>query len=279
MAITFNETTVAAQQIDRGVARQRLLTNERVNGTSVLLDRITLAPGAAMRFDLSQNSLAWLQVLEGGMTFKAYYTDRMSEGQSAYLPPGFSAALSTDKGATLLCAEIPDVGRLDPDHAKRAPLFIVADWMREPVLASEHDTRARVELANPDMCDAAAIKVEMVIYPAGTMAPECHHEGAATIMYILAGHGTAKANGQQYPVGPGDVIYFPDRERHAMRAGNSDEMRFLEIHAPALFKTAWTDPGAISAWRLTDRDIHGRETLLDENERKAFRFVFPFPVM
>jgi hypothetical protein len=38
----------------------------------------------------------------------------------------------------------------------------------------------------------------------------------------------------------------------------------------------WTDPRKISAWRSTDRDIHGRETLLDEKERKSFRFIFPW---
>lgn len=65
MGIAFNEKTVAAQPIDTGVVRQRLLTDERVKGTSVLLDRLSLAAGATVRFEPSAKSLGWLQLLEG----------------------------------------------------------------------------------------------------------------------------------------------------------------------------------------------------------------------
>src|SRR5437870_5427600 len=57
MVVAFNETSVAAQPIDAGVARQRLLTPERVKDTSVLLDRFTLAAGASVRFEPSATSL------------------------------------------------------------------------------------------------------------------------------------------------------------------------------------------------------------------------------
>ena len=58
MVIAFNETTVAAHPIDPGVVRQKLLTSERVKDTSVLLDRLTLTAGAAMRFELPAKSVA-----------------------------------------------------------------------------------------------------------------------------------------------------------------------------------------------------------------------------
>ena len=45
MATIFNENRIAAEPVERGATRQRLLTKERVSGTSILLDRLTLAPG------------------------------------------------------------------------------------------------------------------------------------------------------------------------------------------------------------------------------------------
>ena len=39
MVTAFNEKTVTAQPFETGVTRQRLVTNERVKGTRVLLDR------------------------------------------------------------------------------------------------------------------------------------------------------------------------------------------------------------------------------------------------
>lgn len=276
MVIAYNETTVAAEPISAGVARKRLLTDDRVKGTSVLLDRLTLAAGATMQFDLSANALAWFQVLDGEATFKALYTDRLSDVNSVVLPPRFNATLSTKNGTSLLYAEIPDVARVDPRYSTKVPLFIVTEWAREPVFASEHDARKRVSLVTSEIGSTTAIKVEMVIYPPNSISPDCHHEGADTFMYILTGRGTAWANKQPSSVRPGDLIYFPDRERHYLKAADGGEMRFLEFHVPGEFKTVWADPSKISAWLLTDRDIQGRETALDAKLRHAFRFVFPW---
>ena len=278
MATTVNQATVAAERVDAGIARQHLLTPERVRGSAMRLDRVTLSPSAVLHFNQPRRALGWILLLDGEATFRAYYTDRLTKEQSVFLPPGFAATLSTDKGATLLYAEIPDAAALDPDFAKRTPLFIVSDWMCEPVLACETDTRKRVPLVREDICDAEAALIEMVVYPANAAAPECRHEGAATMLFFVTGHGTATTAGQAFAVKAGDVVHFADGERHTLRASGDGEMRFVEFHVPSRFTTVWTSPGAKSAWRSTDRDIFGRETLLDARERKSFRFVFPYPV-
>jgi len=274
MATTVNESAIAAERGEAGVARQRLLAP--TGGAALRLDRLMLSPGAVLHFNLPRQSLAWFHLLDGDATFKAFYTDRLTKEQSVFLPSGFAATLTTSKGATLLYAEIPDAAALDPDFAKRTPLFIVSDWTCEPVLSCETDTRSRVPLVREDICDAEAMLIEMVVYPAGTAAPECRHEGAATVLYVVTGHGTAGAAGQTFAVKAGDVVQFADGERHTLRAAGDGEMRFLEFHVPARFTTVWTSPGVRSAWKSTDRDIFGRETGLDARERKSFRFVFPF---
>lgn len=275
--ISFNETTVAPQTISAGVTRQRLLTDERVKGTKILLDRIKLKAGATLPFDIPAKSLAWLQLLDGEATLKAFYTDRMSNTNSVLLPPGFKSTLSTGNGATLLHAEIPDVARLDPGFSANSPLFMVVDWMREPVLESEHDTRKRISLVTPNICATAALKIDIVIYPAGSSSPSYHHEGADTFIYVLSGRGTAWANEQPVPMQPGDLIYFPDGEQHYLKGISSGELQFLQFYVPGGFKTVWADPNKISAWRSTNRDIRGHETALDERERIVYRYIFGSP--
>jgi mannose-6-phosphate isomerase-like protein (cupin superfamily) len=271
MVVKVNETSVAAQAMNVGVARQRLLTPERVDNIDVLLDRLTLAPGASARFEPSAKSLVWLHLLAGEARLETlYYRDRLSDTHSAVLPPGFPATISTDNGVSLLYAEIPDAGRLDKGFSATPPLFTVINWRREPVFKSKSDGRMRVALVSPELCQTAAIKIQMMIYPPGSTAPSYHHEGAASFMYILSGRGEAWANGQRLPIEPGDVVYFPARERHHLKAANDSQLRFLVFYAPGEFKTIWADPSKASGWVSTERDINGYETAEDERERRAF---------
>lgn len=51
MAVVFNESTIPAETVADNISRQRLLTKARGKGTNILLDRLTLVPGA-VRSDL-----------------------------------------------------------------------------------------------------------------------------------------------------------------------------------------------------------------------------------
>jgi mannose-6-phosphate isomerase-like protein (cupin superfamily) len=271
MAIAFNESTVPAKQINPGVAQQRLLTPERMHHSDVLLDRLTLAAGASRRFEPAPKSLTWLHLLAGEAKLETlYYRDRLSDAHSAILPPGFPATISTDNGASLLYVEIPDAERLDKGFSAAVPLFTVINWTREPVLKSKSDGRIRVALVSPELCQTAAIKIQMVIYPPGSTASSYHHEGAASFMYILSGRGEAWADGRRLPIQPGDVVYVPAREQHHLKAANDSELRFLVFYAPGEFKTIWADPSKASAWVSTERDINGYVTAENERERHAY---------
>ena len=146
MVVKVNEKSVAAQPMNVGVARQRLLTPERVDNVDVLLDRLTLAAGVSTRFEPSAKSLAWLHLLAGEAKLETQYRQRLSDTHSAFLPPG-PATISTDDGASLLFVEIPDAGRLDKGFSNTTPLFTVINWTREPVLKAKSDGRMRVALA------------------------------------------------------------------------------------------------------------------------------------
>jgi len=259
MATIFNESTVAAEPAGSGTARQRLLTDARVKGTRILLDRLTLAPGGTLTLTVPRRGLAWFQLLDGeAQLTHGDEAATLTQAHVALLPPSYSTVLSSRSGAALLYGEIPDAARLDPTLAQHPPAFRVVDWTREPVLNSVHDARKRIYLVTPKLFGTKAIKGEMIIYPPGTQAANHHHVGAEHFMYVLRGRGTVYANEQPFEVRKGDVIYYPDLERHYLEAAPDEEMAFAEFFAPGEFKTVWVDDSQICTWQPTGRDICGQ---------------------
>jgi quercetin dioxygenase-like cupin family protein len=259
-----------------GAARQALLTAARVPGSGILLDRLTLAGGGELRLAVPPTNVAWLQPLDGEtLLTQGARRETLTEAHVAFLPPAFAATLSSADSATLLYGEIPDAARLDPGFTKSPPPFRLADWTREPVLDSEHDARKRIYLVTPKLFGTKAVKGEMIIYPPGTAAANHHHEGAEHFMYVLRGRGTIYANENPFPVRKGDVIYYPDRERHYLEAAADEELVFAEFFAPAEFKTIWVDESQVCAWLPTGRDIKGRTPVREIKAHSSAEVLSP----
>lgn len=258
MAIVLNERDVAAEPFGANVKRQRLLTEARVKGTRVLLDRWTLAPGTIAGIEVPAGNLAWFQMLEGDVALThAGGEERLTAAHIVFLPPAFHGTLASRAGATLLRAEVPDAGRYDPEFSRNPPRLRVVDWMREPVLASQHDARKRIYVVTPKLFGTKAIKGEMIIYPPGTEASNHHHEGAEHFMYVTRGHGTAWADEKPFPVQQGDLICYADRERHYLRGEGEEDMVFVEFFVPGEYRTIWAPGAAVCTWLPTGRDIRG----------------------
>ena len=276
MATIFNESTIAAEPADNGTARQRLLTQARVPGTRILLDRLTVRPDGAARLAAPARGLGWLQVLGGEVTLEH---DRsraaLSDAHVAFLPPGGTANLASRAGAILLYGEIPDAAGLDPNLTKNPPLFRVVDWTREPVLDSEHDARKRIYLVTPKLFGTTAVKGEMIIYPPATQAANHHHVGAEHFMYVLRGRGTVYADEKPFSVAKGDVIYYPDRERHYLEAAPDEELVFAEFFVPGEFKTVWVDESQVCTWKPTGLDIKGRQPMREIKAHSSAEVLSP----
>jgi quercetin dioxygenase-like cupin family protein len=260
MAIVVNESTVTPEPRGTGAQRQRLLTEARVKGTRILLDRWTLASGAVTKLAVPAANLAWFQILEGEAVLdRPGGQERLTPAHIVFLPPGFEGALASRDGAVLLHAEVPDAGRFDPEFSKNPPRLRVVDWTREPVLDSQHDARKRIYVATPKLFGTKAIKGEMIIYPPGTKAANHHHEGAEHFMYVTRGQGTAWANENPFAVRKGDLIYYGDRERHYLRSEGSEDMVFVEFFVPGEYKTIWAPGASVCTWLPTGHDIKGRK--------------------
>src|SRR5215210_7394436 len=260
MAVSFNQNSVPAQPLSRGVARQRLLTEARVPGTKVFLDRLTVDPGSALELNVAQDSLAWFQILEGKPALcHVLGTAELTDAHIAFLPPGFCGTLAAADKATLIYAEVPDAVRHDPRLQTHPPQVRIVDWTLEPVLESVHDARQRIYIATPKLFDTHAIKGEMIIYPPGTQAANHHHEGAEHFMYVLKGRGTAYVNERPISVSEGDLIYYDERERHYLRSEGDEDMVFVEFFVPGKYKTVWAEGAPVCTWSPTGRNMRGEK--------------------
>ncbi len=258
MAVHFNEREVPPQTYGHGARRQPLLTADRIPGTNILLDRVTLLSAGGMRLEVGAADIAWFQVLDGDAELSGDVASaRLSDGHVVFCPPGFGGTLTSKHGASLLLATVPQAARFDAGIAASPPPFRIVDWRREPVLDSQHDARKRIYLVTPMLFGHKVIKGEMIIYPPGTKAANHHHEGAEHFMYFLRGKGTAWANEQPFAVQAGDVVYYQDHERHYLRADDDSEMAFAEFFVPAEFKTVWVDAAEVCTWLPTGHDIRG----------------------
>ncbi|RAI38462.1 cupin domain-containing protein [Rhodoplanes roseus] len=250
MALHFNQSEVEPEPIGEGVVRQRLLDETRVPDILFALDRLVIAPGGAIALDVPPDGLAWFQMIDGAaLVSTADGETAVAPTHIGLLPPGFSGSLTSEAGATLLYAAVPDAEKLDAAVVAKPPPFRLVDWREEPLLKSEHDARKRIYIVTPKMFGVRAIRGEMIIYPPGTTCPVHHHEGGAHFMYFLAGQGTCYAGDtQEMAVRPGDVVYYHDREPHWVKGGESEDMIFSEFFVPSAVATVWADPSKICTW-------------------------------
>ncbi len=259
MAIHFNEKSVAATVSADGVARQTLLSKARVPDILFELDRLTVSPGGRKALTIAPGDLAWFEMLDGTATLHSNGHDSpLSANHIGLLPPGFEGVLTTDAGATLLLASVPDAEILDPAIGTNPPPFRVIDWRDEPLLQSEHDARKRIYLVTPKMFGMRAIRGEMIIYPPNTECPVHFHRGGAHFMYFLAGEGTCYAGDDQaMQVRPGDVVYYHDLERHWVKGGANGDMIFSEFFVPSAVATEWIDTAKVCTWIPTGVNYRG----------------------
>jgi mannose-6-phosphate isomerase-like protein (cupin superfamily) len=269
MAITVNAGS-AERDIAGLIVRERLISRARVREAKVLLDRVTLEPGATLELQIGASDLAWLQILDGEATLdRANAIDRLGDAHSVFLPAGMTGTLRARRHTTILYAHVPDAHAPNAASAAHAPGYGIVDWTREPVLDSRHDARKRIYLVTPKLFGTRGIKAEMIIYPAGTEGSNHHHEGAEHFMYVLKGRGTAFANERPIPVRKGDLIYYGDRERHYLRSDGSEELVFVEFFVPGEYRTIWAPGAPVCTWVPTGLDSRGEKPVREIREHRS----------
>ena len=257
MVCIVNEKDCLPESFGNRATRRRLLTQERVPGVRVFVDRVSVAAQGEWKLSVPPGSLGWFQVLSGSFSMKhGGATDALSDVHVALLPSQFEGQCVTSSGAEVLYAEVPQAVSFDPDIRSKPPVLKIVDWSREPVLDSKHDARKRIYVATPKLTGTKALKAEIIIYPEHTTGSNHHHEGAEHFMYVIRGTTTAYSNEKEHQYTAGDLVYHPDGERHYSSTGK-EGLTFVEFFVPAEYKTVWTDENKICTWLPTGKDSKG----------------------
>ena len=257
MVWIMNETACAPEQLGSAVFRRRLLNANNVPDAKVEVDRISL--GALGHCDLivPKGALGWIAVLKGQVNVQqGQVRTELSDTYVALLPVGSKHALSSEKGAELLYAVVPDVAALDPQLHDQPLPFRTVDWAHEPLLDSKNDKRKRIYVATPKLTGTKAIKAEMIIYPPQTNGSNHHHEGAEHFMYVIKGETTGYSDEVLHRYAAGDLVYHPNGERHFSSTGECG-MTFIEFFVPAEYRTVWADQTRICTWLPTGKNVTG----------------------
>lgn len=256
MAVVFNEGDVRAEAIGVRARRQRLITEARMPGTGILLDRIAIEEGGSVAVTVPHDSVAWFHVLDGAADFDGpTKRQTLTSAHAAFLASGFRGQLASGHGAVVLYVEVPNAVRFDDPSGGR-PSTKIVDWTREPLLDSKHDDRKRIYMATPKLFGSRAMKCEMIIYPPNTSGSKHRHEGAEHFKYVLQGEGTGYADESTHALRAGDVVYHPAGEWHYSFTRDHEKVTFIEFFVPGVFNTVWASE-RICSWEPTGRTIRG----------------------
>lgn len=257
MVWIVNEGACELEALNPTASRRRLLNGERVPGSKVEVERISLAAQGRCELRLPAGALGWIAVLQGRVDLTHEQTRHaLTETHVALLPLGAPASLTSEAGAQLLFAIVAEAATLDPQLNVQGVAFSKVDWGQEPLLDSKNDKRKRIYLATPKLTGTKAMKAEMIIYPPQTQGSNHHHEGAEHFMYVIKGETTGYSDEVPHRYVAGDLVYHPDGERHFSSTGEAG-MTFIEFFAPAEYQTVWTDDTKICTWLPTGKNVQG----------------------
>ncbi len=80
--------------------------------------------------------------------------------------------------------------------------------------------------------NAKAMGGHFSILPPGRMLPLHYHEKRESLIILVSGEAVEIAEGQEYVVQAGDVIYIPPIEKHKIENRSNQEVRYLEFFTP-----------------------------------------------
>lgn len=112
----------------------------------------------------------------------------------------------------------------------------VFDRATLPKLVSVTPGRERVFFVHPDLVDHRAFLSGVLRYDNGR-SPYHFHTGCEHFYLVFEGHGTLVTEDGEQKVGPGNLVFIPDEQRHQMVADGDGPLEFMEFQAPNRFKT------------------------------------------
>jgi len=111
-------------------------------------------------------------------------------------------------------------------------MFRPADEMQARTLTNCHDgsgdLECRLVLEAADTGGCLSFMHDDLLEP-GAVIGEHTHEGNEEVYMVVEGHGTMIVDGEEYPIGPGDVSVCRSGHSHAIRNSRDGTMRLIVV--------------------------------------------------
>ncbi len=108
-----------------------------------------------------------------------------------------------------------------------------------PKLLSAVPGRERVFFVNQELADTDAMLAGIMRYQKSASSPYHLHENCEHFYFIIDGAGTVETSEGVRAVEAGDLVFFPAKEQHRLRA--TEALFYFEFQAPNRFKTIILD--------------------------------------
>jgi mannose-6-phosphate isomerase-like protein (cupin superfamily) len=109
-----------------------------------------------------------------------------------------------------------------------------------PRLVSAVPGRERTFFVNKELANHDDMLAGIMRYQKGAASPYHLHENCEHFYFIMEGKGSVETEGNIRKVGPGDMIFIPEGEKHRLRATETP-LFYFEFQAPNRFKTTILD--------------------------------------
>ena len=105
-----------------------------------------------------------------------------------------------------------------------------------PKLVAVTPGRERTFFVNPDLAGHRDFLTGVLRYENGR-SPYHFHTGCEHFYLLLEGEATLVTEEGERPIGPGQLVFIPDQERHQLVAKEGSPLLFMEFQAPNRFET------------------------------------------
>lgn len=112
-------------------------------------------------------------------------------------------------------------------------MFRIARLSDCPNVAMPNERGSTIQLVG-EGAGARNVDVHInVLRPGGPDGSYHLHERAENVYWILAGRGRLVVEGEEHELKQDDVVFMPPGTRHSLSIVGDEELRLLEIYAPA----------------------------------------------
>lgn len=259
MAIIVSEKNVKKNQISDKSFKKIIFDQLNLPTTDIIFEKYVMSRDDLINLKAEADQCVWLMLLEGSAESSI---DSIKGGSTLFLPPQKVLDLQPNDHCIFLKLTVNNFKKHSKDKGTNLET-VHYDYLKEPVLNSEHDKRTRVYLASKELIKNSAFVSEIVTFPSQVKSSNHCHYDVEHFQFLLQGEGIVFLDNTPVKITKGDFVYKLDGEYHHVHNTGEDPLIFVEFFIPGIWETIWSDESKRCAWNPTGQNSLGTEPTRD----------------